>query len=50
MGSSGISNRPFKIKNEVVLRTWSRRRPRFGEDIRACVIAAASGGEGMCRL
>ena len=50
MGSSGISNRPFKIRKEVVLSIWSRRRPRCGEDIRACVIAAASSGEGMCRL
>ena len=50
MGSSAVSNRPFKIRKEAVLSIRSWRRPRCEEDILACVIAAASGGEGMCRL
>ena len=49
MGSSAVSNRPLKIK-EVVMSVRSSRRPRCWEDIPACVIAAASGGEGMCCL
>jgi len=50
MGSSAVLNQPFKIRKDVVLSIQSIRRPCCGEDILACVIAAASGGEGMCHL
>jgi len=50
MGSSAASNPPLRMRKEVVLNILRRRRPRCGEDMRALVMGAAAGGEGICLL
>jgi len=43
MGSSTVSNLPFRIRTDVVLSTRSRRRPRCWEDIRVAHEAHRQG-------
>jgi len=50
MGLLAASNLPFRMRKEVLLSILMRRRPRCGEDMRAFVMGAAAGGEGVCLL
>ena len=50
MGLSAASNLQFRMRKEVVLSIQRRRRPCCGEDMRALMMGAASGGEGVCLL
>jgi len=50
MGLSAASHLPFRLRKEVIFSIQRRRRPRCGEDMRAFVMGAAAGGEGVCLL